>query len=120
GRLHILECQRLIRFMPKLVIAVEVVATSLLPSTDGFRVPLPSVVVISGYVAAFALFAQAVKTMPVSTAYAMWSGIGTAAVALIGFTVLGEQATVWRVLGIVLVSAGLVLLQAGGHSPQGT
>lgn len=94
-------------------IAVEVVATSLLPSTNGFRVLLPTMVVVAGYVSAFVLLSQAVKTIPVSTAYAMWSGVGTAAVALIGFTVLGEQASVARVVGIVLVIAGIVLLQSG-------
>ncbi|MGH7535732.1 MAG: DMT family transporter [Gemmatimonadales bacterium] len=102
-----------------IAIAVEVAATSVLPSTNGFRVPLPTAFVITGYVTAFVLLSQAVRTMPVSTAYAMWSGIGTAAVAFIGFTVLGEEASVGRIAGIALVIAGIILLQAG-EVPEGT
>lgn len=96
-----------------IAITTEVIATSILPSTNGFRVPHLTAIVVAGYVAAFVLLSQAVRTMPVSTAYAMWSGIGTAAVALIGFTILGEEATPARVAGIAAIIAGVILLQAG-------
>ena len=96
-----------------IAIACEIVATSLLPSTNGFRVPTPTAVVVTGYIAAFALLSQAVRTVPVSTAYAMWSGIGTAIVAFIGFTILGEEASLARVAGIVFIIAGVILLNAG-------
>ena len=71
-------------------IATEVAATAALPRTQGFKDPLWSVVVIGGYAASIWLLALVVRHMPVSTAYAIWSGLGTAAVAVIGAAVAGR------------------------------
>lgn len=95
-------------------IAAEVAATSLLPRTEGFTRPGVSVVVVAGYVLSFLLLAQVVKTMPVGIAYALWSAVGTLAVVSIGAVFLGQQVTAWQVGGIVLVVAGVVLLNVGG------
>ncbi|MEV4163447.1 DMT family transporter [Nonomuraea dietziae] len=98
-------------------IATEVVATSALKLSNGFSHLGWSVVVAVGYVASFALLAQVLKLhMDVGTAYAVWSGVGTAAIALIGALFLGESLTLVKVAGILLIVGGVVVLNlAGGH-----
>ena len=97
-------------------IASEVLATSTLPRTDGFTRLWPSVVVLVGYALSFVLMSQVVKTLPVGVVYAIWSAVGTLAVVVIGALFLDERVTGWQGLGIALVIAGVVLLQAGGSS----
>lgn len=99
-----------------LVIAIgaEVVGTSLLKSTDGFTRLWPTVFTLAAYGTAFAFLAQAVKSVPVGVAYAMWSGLGTVAIVAIGAAFLGEPLTVTKALGVALVVAGVVILNLGG------
>ncbi|MEY9849237.1 multidrug efflux SMR transporter [Streptacidiphilus sp. MAP5-3] len=97
-----------------LAISSEICATVSLKYTFGFTRLLPSIVVILGYVASFALLSQALKQIPVSTAYAIWSGAGTAVVAAIGFVFLGEGVNLWKVLGVALIIVGVVALNLGG------
>lgn len=94
-------------------IAVEVLATSLLRSTDGFTRLLPTLGCLTGYAVSFALVAQVVQRMPVGVVYAIWSGVGTAAVAGIGVMFLGETITLARAVGLVLVVLGVVALNLG-------
>lgn len=68
----------------------------------------------AGYLIAFALLAQTLKSMSVGTAYAIWAGVGTAAIAAIGMVFLGEAATAAKLTGILLVIAGVVVLNLGG------
>ncbi|AEA27613.1 DMT family transporter [Pseudonocardia benzenivorans] len=97
-------------------IATEVVATTSLKLSDGFSRLVPSVVVVLGYVGAFVLLAQALKRFEVGTAYALWSGIGTAAVVLIGVLFLGEGLSLVKAGGVLLIIGGVVLLNlSGGH-----
>ncbi|WP_347403731.1 multidrug efflux SMR transporter [Solwaraspora sp. WMMD792] len=95
-------------------ITAEVIGTSLLKSTHGFTRLWPTLALVAAYVAAFACLAQAVKTIPVGVAYALWAGLGTAAIAAIGATFLGEPLTLAKVTGIGLVIAGVVVLNLGG------
>ena len=95
-------------------IAAEVFATSTLKSTDGFTRLWPTVACISGDVVSFAALSQAVKAVPVGVAYAMWSGLGTAAIVAIGAIFLGEPITVLKITGIALIVAGVVTLNVGG------
>jgi small multidrug resistance pump len=98
-------------------IASEVVATSALKLSNGLTRPAPSVVVAVGYLLSFVLLAQALKLqLQVSVAYAIWSGGGTAAIAIIGMLLLNEPLTAGKALGIALVIAGVVVLNlAGAH-----
>ncbi|RHW28529.1 QacE family quaternary ammonium compound efflux SMR transporter [Nocardioides immobilis] len=96
-----------------IAIAVEVLATSGLTATAGFTRPLPTLLVVSGYAASFALIAQVVQRMPVGVVYAVWSGVGTAAVAGIGVMFLGESLGPVKVLGLALVVVGVVALNLG-------
>ncbi|MFB7516227.1 DMT family transporter [Streptomyces sp. NPDC056144] len=95
-------------------IAAEILATTSMKYSDGFTKLWPSLITGVGYVVAFALLAQALKTLQVGTAYAIWSGVGTAAVAVIGFLFLGESLNAAKIAGIVLIIAGVAVLNLGG------
>lgn len=98
-----------------IAIASEIAATTSLKQSEGFTKPLWSVAVVIGYGFSFFLLSQVLKTIPVSVAYAVWSGVGTAVVAAIGMVVLGEPVSLLKVGGIALIIAGVVALNAGGH-----
>ena len=91
-------------------ICVEVITTVNLPRTEGFRNPLWVCVILSGYAISIGLLAIVVERIPVSTAYAVWSGLGTASVAAIGATWLGESWNVTKVLALAMVVVGVVVL----------
>ncbi|MFD5428639.1 DMT family transporter [Streptomyces sp. NPDC127084] len=95
-------------------IAAEVAGTTAMKYSDGFTRLWPSLVTVVGYVIAFALLAQTLKTLSVGTAYAIWAGVGTAAVAAIGMLFLGEPANAMRIAGIALVVIGVIVLNLGG------
>jgi small multidrug resistance pump len=100
--------------MLAVAIAAEVTGTVALKYSDGFTRWLPTTVTAVGYVLSFAVLAQVARQLPISLIYAVWSGAGTAAVAAIGFTVLGEPVSVLKVVGVGLVIAGVVALNLGG------
>jgi len=96
-------------------IASEVVATASLKLSNGLTRPAPSVVVAVGYLLSFVLLAQALKLqLQVSIAYAIWSGVGTAAITVIGILLLNEPLTAGKALGIALVIGGVVTLNLAG------
>ncbi|MFC5146588.1 DMT family transporter [Streptomyces aureoversilis] len=97
-------------------ILAEILATTAMKLSDGFSKLWPSVGTVAGYLVAFALLAQTLKTMNVGTAYAIWSGAGTAVVAAIGMLFLGEAVNAARIGGVLLVIAGVVVLNLGGAS----
>jgi small multidrug resistance pump len=97
-----------------IAIAIEVGATVSLRYSDGFTKPLPSAIVVAGYVASFYLLALVLRDIPVSTAYAVWAGAGTAAVALIGMAILGEPATALKIGSILLIVVGVITLNLSG------
>lgn len=90
----------------------ELVATSLLKLSDGMSVFLPSVGVAVGYGLAFYFLSLSLKTIPLSLAYAIWSGVGTALTALIGVIFWGEVLTILMLVGIVFIIGGVVLLNS--------
>ncbi|MET9895763.1 multidrug efflux SMR transporter [Streptomyces sp. NPDC006465] len=94
-------------------IAAEVGATTAMKYTEGFSRLWPSLLTVLGYVVAFALLAQTLKTVSVGTAYAIWAGVGTAAIAAIGMLFLGEGLTAAKAAGIALIIGGVVLLNLG-------
>ncbi|MEU5942171.1 multidrug efflux SMR transporter [Micromonospora sp. NPDC047548] len=97
-----------------LAISAEVFGTSLLKATDGFTRLWPTLGLAVSYLAAFLLLALAVREIPVGVAYAVWSGLGTAAIVAIGAVFLGEPLSVTKVVGVGLVIAGVVVLNLGG------
>ncbi|MGW4322902.1 DMT family transporter [Streptomyces sp. NPDC004684] len=97
-------------------IAAEVVATTALKYSEGFSRLWPSLLTALGYVISFVLLAQALKSVQIGTAYAIWSGVGTAAVAVLGLLLFGEELTAAKVGGILLIVGGVVVLNLGGAS----
>jgi small multidrug resistance pump len=95
-------------------IAAEVFATSTIKSTDGFTRLWPTLACGAGYIISFVALSQAVKGVQVGIAYAIWSGLGTAAIVAIGAAFLGEPITVTKVTGMSLIIAGVVTLNLGG------
>jgi small multidrug resistance pump len=95
-------------------IVTEVAATSALPRTNGFRDPGWSAFVIAGYAVSIWLLALVVRHLPVSTTYAVWSGLGTAAVAVIGVVWLGESWDAVKVLALAMIVVGVVMLNLHG------
>lgn len=93
-----------------LAILVEVGASALLPKAEGFTNLGWTAVVLTGYALAIWLLTIVVKKMDVSIAYAIWSGVGTAAIAIVGYFWLGESMTPVKVAGIALIVAGVVAL----------
>jgi small multidrug resistance pump len=95
-------------------ILAEVLGTTAMKYSNGFSKLLPSLITGVSYAVAFILLAQTLKSMAVGTAYAIWAGVGTAAIAAIGIAFIGESVTLLKITGIVLVIAGVVVLNLGG------
>lgn len=79
--------------------------------SDGFTRLWPSVGTAAAMVASLALLGFALRGLPLGTAYAAWTGIGTVGTALLGLWLFGEPASLPRLLGIGLILAGVVLLK---------
>jgi small multidrug resistance pump len=102
--------------MLAIAIASEVIGTLALRESDGFTRPLPSVVVVVGYLLSFWMLALVLKSLPVGLTYAVWAAVGTAAVAAIGIVAYGEGAGTLKLLSLGLIIAGVVGLNlAGSH-----
>ena len=91
-------------------VGVEVGATTILPRTRGFH-DLPwSLVVLAGYAVSIWMLSVVVRQVSVSVAYAVWSGLGTAAIAVVGVLVLGERIDALKVTALALIIVGVVVL----------
>jgi small multidrug resistance pump len=93
-----------------LAIASEIVATVSLKLSDGFTKPLPVVAVVAGYGLSFYGLSITLRTIPLGVVYAIWSGVGTAAVVVIGLFLFRETLDAVKVAGIGMIIAGVVLL----------
>ncbi|MFJ6198120.1 DMT family transporter [Micromonospora sp. NPDC092111] len=97
-----------------IAITAEVAGTSLLKATEGFTRLWPTLGLAAAYLLAFGMLALAVRDIPVGVAYAMWSGLGTAAIVAVGAVFLGEPLSVPKVVGVGLIIGGVVVLNLGG------
>lgn len=79
--------------------------------TEGFTRLMPSLLTIGAMIVSLALLGLALKTLPVGTAYAVWTGIGAVGTAILGIVLLGDPATVARLASIGLIVAGIVGLK---------
>ena len=77
----------------------------------GFTKPLPSVLTFVAMAASFALLSVAMKSLPLGTAYTIWTGIGAVGAFLLGILVLGEPANAMRVGAAALIVTGLVMMK---------
>lgn len=93
-----------------MAILAEVVATSFLRASAGFTRLVPSLVAITGYVAAIYLLSLTLRDIPVGVAYAVWSGVGILAIAAIGWVVLDQPLDAAAILGIAMIIAGVLVI----------
>lgn len=77
----------------------------------GFTRPVPSVLTIVAMIASFALLSVAMKSLPLGTAYTIWTGIGAVGAFLLGILVLGEPANAMRIGAAALIVTGLVMMK---------
>lgn len=90
---------------------LEVVWAFFMKQSAGFTRLGPSVVTIITMIASFGLLSISMKTLPLGTAYTIWTGIGAVGAFVVGVAVLNEQLSVMRVLAAILIVTGLVLMK---------
>jgi len=95
---------------------LEVVWAHSMKQSQGFSRLIPSVVTLVAMLGSFGLLSVAMKSIPLGTAYTIWTGIGAVGAFAVGIIVLSEPATAARILALVLIAVGLVLLKVS--SPQ--
>lgn len=93
-------------------IVLEVAGTTSMKLSQGFSRPLPSVLLFVFYGMSFTLMTIAVKKIDMSVSYAIWSGVGTALIALIGIAWFKEPLTTLKIVSIVFIVAGVFGLNA--------
>lgn len=94
-----------------LAIVAGVTGTSALSQSAGFTRLQPLLIVVLAYAVCFVALTRALRVIPVSIAYAVWSGVGIALITLIGWVVFGQQLGVGDLVGIALILIGTVLIQ---------
>ena len=93
-----------------IAIVSEVIATSALKASEGFSRLWPSLIVLAGYATAFYFLSLTLKALPIGVVYALWSGVGIALIALIGWLVFGQSLDAAAVVGLLLIVAGVVVI----------
>ena len=101
-----------------LAISSEIVATTSLKLSDGFTRLVPSVVVVIGYGVSFYALSVSLRNFPLGVVYAIWSGVGTAAIVVIGYLVFHEVLDAVKLGAIGLIIVGVVALNATALGPH--
>ena len=96
-----------------LVVAIllELCGTTCLKLSHGFTRWIPSAGVLCFYLGSFYLMSLSLKTLEVGIVYAIWSGIGTALIAVVGVLAFGESVTISKILGLLMIIGGTFLLR---------
>lgn len=100
-------------------VSAEIVGTSCLRLTQGFSRPWPTLLVLGAYGIAFLLLSRVVETIPLGITYALWSGIGIVAIVLVGVLVYRQVPTTAQLVGIGLITAGVITVNLGGQFKLG-
>jgi small multidrug resistance pump len=103
-----------------LAIGSEITATTALKLSDGFTRIGWSAVVVVGYGISFYALSVSLRSIPLGVVYAVWSGIGTAAIVLIGYALFREVLDAVKLAGIGLIIIGVVMLNGAGAGGGGT
>ena len=90
---------------------LEIIWAAGMKQSEGFTRLGPSVVTLAAMIASVVLLSISMKTLPLGTAYSIWTGIGAAGAFLFGVVMLGEQASVGRILAAALIVSGIVLMK---------
>lgn len=94
---------------------LEVVWAIGLKYTHGFTRLTPSVITFSAMIVSIVLLSWAMRSLPVGTAYAVWTGIGAVGAAITGILLLGESASLARIASLALIVAGIIGLKLSTH-----
>lgn len=95
---------------------LEIVWAFSMKKSEGFTLLVPSTVTIVTMIASFGLLAIAMRSLPLGTAYTIWTGIGAVGAFVVGVAILGEALTTVRVLAALLIVAGIVLMKLSSPS----
>jgi len=90
---------------------LEIVWAFFMKQSDGFTKTVPTVMTFIAAAASFGLLSISMKTLPLGTAYVVWTGVGAVGAFLLGIAVLGEAASVARIAAGSLIIAGLILMK---------
>ncbi|API93639.1 QacE family quaternary ammonium compound efflux SMR transporter [Virgibacillus pantothenticus] len=94
-----------------IAIVSEVFGSTMLKVSHGFKRLFPSLGVVLGMGMAFYLLSITLTKIPLSTAYAIWSGVGTALTAVVGMVLFKERAHIQKIIGLILIISGVVALR---------
>ena len=95
---------------------LEIVWAYFMKQSDGFTRLVPTTITIVTSLASFGLLAISMKSLPLGTAYTVWTGIGAVGAFVVGIVMLGEQITVVRILAAGLIVSGLLLMKLSSPS----
>lgn len=102
-----------------LAIMCELTGTTFLKKSEGFTRLSPTVITVVAMIAAFYFLSLAIKTIPVGTAYAIWSGVGIVCITFIGAILFKQIPDTPAIIGIILIIAGVLVInlfsKAAGH-----
>ncbi len=90
---------------------LEVIWAFFMKKSAGFTLSVPSAITLMTMIASFVLLSVSMKTLPLGTAYTVWTGIGAVGAFLVGVAVLGEAATPMRLLAAVFILVGIVMMK---------
>lgn len=90
---------------------LEIIWAFFMKKSAGFTLIVPSAITIITMIASFALLSIAMRTLPLGTAYTVWTGIGAVGAFAVGVVVLGEAATPMRLIAALMIVAGIVLMK---------
>jgi small multidrug resistance pump len=104
-----------------LAIIGELIGSSLLKASEGFSKLFPTIGVIIAFVSCFFFLSVSLKTIPLNTAYAIWSGLGVVFTTIISVLIWKEKINMASIAGIILILAGVVILNlfGPGHGESG-
>ncbi|MFS0688803.1 multidrug efflux SMR transporter [Sporosarcina sp. 179-K 8C2 HS] len=97
-----------------LSISLELIGTSLLKASEGFTKLFPTIGVIIAFISCFFFLSLSLKTIPLNTAYAIWSGIGIVATVIISVSIWKEKINLASIVGITLILVGVIILNLFG------
>lgn len=90
---------------------LEIVWAFFMKKSAGFTLPVPSAITIVTMIASFALLSVSMRTLPLGTAYTVWTGIGAVGAFTLGVVVLGEAMTPMRLIAAILIISGIVMMK---------
>jgi small multidrug resistance pump len=93
-----------------LAICLEVLGTSFLAKSNGFSKPIPSIITVIAFCACFYFLSQALKSIPLGIAYAIWAGLGIVLTATVSVVIFKQKLDTPAILGMLLIVAGVVVI----------